>query len=79
MVAEVALSVVLLTSAGLLVRSFNSIAGTETGFEAARAVTGRVNLTGPRYAGTEPDIRFFDALDSRLAMLPGAEAATSAR
>jgi putative ABC transport system permease protein len=71
----VALSVVLLTSAGLLVRSFDSISRAETGFEPARAVTGRVNLTGPRYAGSEPDIRFFDALATELESLPGAEAA----
>ncbi|MBT8402679.1 MAG: ABC transporter permease [Gemmatimonadetes bacterium] len=74
-VAEVALSVVLLTTAGLLVRSFDSITNAETGFDAARVVTGRVNLAGPRYAGTEPDIRFFDALEPRLASLPGADAA----
>lgn len=74
-VAEVALSVVLLTSAALLVRSFRTLTAVETGFEADRVVTGRVNLTGARYRGTEPDLRFYADLEARLADLPGVEAA----
>jgi putative ABC transport system permease protein len=74
-VAEVALSVVLLTSAALLIRSFDSVSRVETGFDRAGAVTGRVNLTGPRYAGTDPDIAFFNALEAQFTATPGIEAA----
>ncbi len=73
-VAEVALSVMLLTSAGLLVRSFRTLAAVDTGFEAERVVTGRINLTGERYRGAEPDLLFYADLETRLAALPGVEA-----
>ncbi len=72
-VAEVALSMVLLTSAGLLVKSFVSLGQVETGFDAARVVTGRVNLTGPRYQGTDSDQRFFANLVDRVAEVPAVE------
>lgn len=74
-VAEVALSVVLLTSAALLVRSFRTLVTVETGFDVERVVTGRVNLTGERYRGSEPDRLFFTQLERELATLPGVEAA----
>jgi putative ABC transport system permease protein len=73
--AEVALSVVLLTSAGLLVRSWVSLGRVDAGFEAARLVTGRVNLTGPRYQEPGSDQQFFEELVPRMASTPGVEAA----
>lgn len=73
--AEVALSVVLLTSAGLLVRSWVSLGRVDTGFEASQLVTGRVNLTGPRYQEAGADQVFFEELMPRMAAMPGVEAA----
>ena len=51
------------------------MAGVETGFAPERVVTGRVNLTGPRYAGTDPDVRFYADLEERLRSIPGVVAA----
>jgi putative ABC transport system permease protein len=73
--AEVALSVVLLTSAGLLVRSWVSLGQVDAGFEPSQLVTGRVNLTGPRYQEAGSDQLFFEALVPQMASMPGVEAA----
>ena len=73
--AEVALSVVLLTSAGLLVRSWVSLGRVDAGFEASQLVTGRVNLAGARYQVAGADQQFFEELVPRMAAMPGVEAA----
>jgi predicted permease len=73
-VAEVAVSVVLLVGAGLLGRSFATLLAVDPGVEVENVVTARVSLTGSRYDGTDPDVRFFHDLAERLAELPGVEA-----
>jgi putative ABC transport system permease protein len=49
-VGEVALAMVLLASAGLLLRSFARLAGVDPGFEAAGVVTYQLDLPSVRYA-----------------------------
>lgn len=74
-VAEVALSVVLLVSAGLTARTFMAVASVDPGFNAERVLLVNVPLAAERYATRESRIQFTQALLSRLSTLPGVEAA----
>ena len=76
-VAEVALSVVLLLGAGLLMRTFINIQRVDPGFEPRGVLTMRLTLPRDRYAGEAGNV-FFDALLERLAALPQVRAASSA-
>jgi predicted permease len=75
-VVEVALSVVLLSGAALLVRSFVTLTAQDPGFDAASVVTARVNLRGERWADDdEARWRFHREVQGELARIPGVEAA----
>lgn len=75
-VVEVALSVVLLSGAGLLVRSFTSLLSEDPGFDAPSVVTARVHLRGERWSDDDAgQQRFYAALQRELAGLPGIDAA----
>jgi predicted permease len=69
-VAEIALSVVLLLGAGLLVRSFLNIQRIDRGFDSHGVLTMRLTLPRERYQG-EAAGAFFDNLSERIAALPG--------
>ena len=74
-VAEVALSLVLLAGAGLLIRSFMRLQDVDPGFRAAGLLTARVSLPGARYEDDRKSAAFFtDAVD-RIATLPGVQSA----
>jgi putative ABC transport system permease protein len=70
-VAEIALSLVLLIGAGLLVRSFMHVLNTDLGVKPAHVVT--MHLSLPRDKAKEPAQRrqFFEQLLERFAALPG--------
>jgi putative ABC transport system permease protein len=68
-VAEVALSLVLLVGAGLLLRSFANQRSIDTGYRTASVLTARVSLPG-RFDGPRATTLFDDAL-TRLSALPG--------
>ena len=70
-VAEIALSLVLLISAGLMIRSFVEIARSDFGVNPANVLTMQVALPGERYAKPDSRISFFDQLLRRLENLPG--------
>jgi putative ABC transport system permease protein len=76
-VAEVALSLVLLAGAGLLMRSLVKLQSSDLGFRTEGVLTASVQLPGTRYdlpkAGT-----FFRESLSRIAALPGVEHAAGA-
>ena len=74
-VAQVALAMVLMVGAGLLVRSFQNLRATDLGFDPAGVVTMQLTLPPSRYPDAETIRTFTDALDARLAALPGVEAA----
>ncbi|MGD2069394.1 MAG: ABC transporter permease, partial [Gemmatimonadota bacterium] len=74
-VAEVALSLVLLVAAGLLARSFARLVAVDPGIDPENVVAARVALQGPAYDGQEPDVRFFTSLVDELRGSPGVEAA----
>jgi putative ABC transport system permease protein len=71
-VVEVALSLVLLTGAGLLVRSFIRLQNTDPGFRAERVMTSRVSLPNTRYPNPKA-IAFFDNAVARIRALPGVQ------
>ena len=73
-VGEVALSLVLLTGAGLLMRSLITLRNADLGFKAEGVLTARMQLPGTRYDARKADVAFRDSL-ARLAALPGVEAA----
>jgi putative ABC transport system permease protein len=72
-VVEVALALVLLTGAGLLVRSFVKLQGVNAGFDQTRVVTMNVALPGSRYGQPAQRIQFHERLFARLSTLPGVE------
>jgi len=75
-VIEVALSVVLLVSAGLTTRTFFILQNTSTGVQADRILIVGVPLSPARYTTLEQRNRLPQELLERVAALPGVEAAT---
>ena len=75
-VAEVALSVLLLVSAGLTVRAFLAMQRIDLGFRPERVLVVNVPLAPKRYVTWDQRNRFFRELLERVQHLPGVEAAT---
>jgi len=75
-VAEVALSVVLLVSAGLTIRSFIAMQRVDPGFQVENAMTVELPLAPRRYATWEQRNRFAQELLERVQNIPGVRAAT---
>lgn len=73
-VVEVALAVVLLVAAGLMVRTFVAMRGTDLGFEPSNVVVGRMSLQGSPEQAREPAALFFERTLARLAAVPGVTA-----
>jgi predicted permease len=76
-VAEVALSLVLLTGAGLLVRSLGLMLRSDPGFNAENVVALDIALPRTRYEDGMARTRFFETLLDRVRNLPGVEAAAA--
>jgi putative ABC transport system permease protein len=74
-VAEVALSVVLLVAAGLHLRSLVRLQQVDPGFDAERVVAATVFLSGERYASDAQQISFFGQVVERLGRRPSVAAA----
>jgi putative ABC transport system permease protein len=77
-VAEVAVTLVLLVGAGLLLRSFISLQQTELGFEAGNLLTLTVAAPQQLYGQTPRRVAYFRQMQERLAALPGVRAAATA-
>jgi putative ABC transport system permease protein len=71
--AEVALALVVLVSAGLLVKSFWRLQKVNPGFDAARLTTMLVWPTEAKYDGAAASRAFIRELNARLEKLPGTE------
>jgi len=74
-VAQIALSMVLLVGTGLLVRSFALLMQVQPGFDPANVLTANVSLPKLKYATGPAMIGFFDQLMRRLAAIPGVSSA----
>jgi putative ABC transport system permease protein len=75
-VAEVALSIVLMVGAGLLIRSFDRLLRVDPGFDAERVLTMRLSTSGRFETGRETAAFLERALD-RIGALPDVRAAGS--
>jgi putative ABC transport system permease protein len=75
-VAEVALSLVLLVGASLFVRTFVGLGHMPVGFDPSRILTMRFFLPGERYDRTLAKQQIVDDIVRRVEALPGVEAAT---
>jgi predicted permease len=74
-VAEVALSVVLLVGAGLLFRSFMRLQSVNTGFSSEQVLTARLTPAGPGYRKDSDVGKFYDQVIEKISTVPGVEAA----
>ena len=72
-VAEIALSLVLLVGAGLLTRSLTRLSDVEKGFESSGRFTARITPPRADYPTRERWIALFDEVAGRVAALPGVE------
>jgi putative ABC transport system permease protein len=77
-VAEVALSLVLMTGAGLLIKSYRSLESTDLGFQETGVLSVRVYLPVEKYREGARRVAFFTQLLDRLRALPGVAAVGSA-
>src|SRR5580692_5333289 len=77
-VAQVALSVMLLLSAGLLLRSFLHLVNSSPGFETAHAFRFGIGIPEKRYDREGKEIEFHRQLLQKLAEIPGVAAAGAA-
>jgi putative ABC transport system permease protein len=76
-IAQVALSFVLLIGAGLLIRSLVQLQRVETGFDADGVITAAVSLPPSRYETRDHTERFWTLFLDRVRAIPGVEAAAA--
>ncbi|HEV3484094.1 MAG TPA: ABC transporter permease, partial [Vicinamibacterales bacterium] len=73
-VVQIALALVLLTGAGLLIRSFVRLVNVHPGFNPQGTVTFNLSLPGSRYADPERRLQFYGRVLERISALPGVHA-----
>ncbi|MFL6277888.1 MAG: ABC transporter permease [Blastocatellia bacterium] len=73
-IAEVALSLVVLVGAGLLVKSFARVLDVKPGFDSANLLTANLSLPGKKYEKQSQINAFCKQVIERLEALPGVEA-----
>lgn len=73
--AQVALALVLLTGAGLAIRSFQRLTSVDPGFRATNVMSLRISLPEATYPTLESQARFFREYVDRIQHLPGVVAA----
>ena len=73
---QVALTFVLLSGAGLLLRSFWVLFRADPGIEMGALTVMRVDLAAPRYEGSQQRASLFDALEERLSARPLVQSAS---
>ncbi|HEX6044798.1 MAG TPA: ABC transporter permease, partial [Pyrinomonadaceae bacterium] len=74
-VAEVALSVVLLAGAGLLFRSFMRLQEVDAGFTPQQVLTARLSPAGPQFENDDALINFYERVLERTRAIPGVQSA----
>ncbi|HEV7705424.1 MAG TPA: ABC transporter permease [Gemmatimonadaceae bacterium] len=74
-VAEVALSVVLLAGAGLLIRSFSRLMNVDPGFRTDHSISFALSLPDAKYKTPEQQATFLTTVMERMRALPGVQSA----
>ncbi len=74
-VAEVALALVLLVSAGLLLRSLTRLFAVEAGFDSSGLLTMQVQTSGQRFDEDDARLRFFEEALEAVRRVPGVTSA----
>src|SRR5215212_11622861 len=72
-IAEVALSVVLLAGAGLLFRSFLHLQSVNAGFVAQQVLTARLSPSGTNYTTDAAYVNFYDRVMEKISAVPGVQ------
>jgi predicted permease len=76
-VAELALSIVLVVGAGLLLRTVYNLTRVDAGFDPSRLLTFSINLPEFSFPQPEPRVQLFQSVLDALRSVPGVEAATA--
>jgi putative ABC transport system permease protein len=76
-VTEIALALVLLVSAGLMVRGFRNLANGDMGFDRNHVLTFRISLAESKYSNAERIRGFYEQLIQKLQSLPSVESAAA--
>jgi predicted permease len=77
-VAELALTLVLLAGAGFMMRSFLALYRMDLGIDTSQLLTMRLALANEKYPTPAQKAAFYDRIDERLAALAGVKSATIA-
>jgi putative ABC transport system permease protein len=77
-VAEIALAMVVLTGAGLLVRSFVRLRSVDPGYDVHEVLAARIRLTPSRYAGEVQKVTFYQKVVEQLRRQPDVASASVA-
>jgi predicted permease len=70
-VSEVAVSLVLLSGAGLMIRSFWKLSAVDSGFDPHNVLSMTINIAGSPYAAPDKHAAFFRETLTRVAAVPG--------
>lgn len=76
-ISEVALSLILLVSAGLLMRTFLVLLKTDPGFNPEQVLTMKLSLPAAKYKKEPQRVAFYQELIKRVEALPGVESAAA--
>jgi predicted permease len=77
-VVEIVLALILLASAGLLVKSFLRLQKVRPGFDPSNVMTARIALPDAGYGKPEQAAAFYKKLLARISILPGVNSASAA-
>jgi predicted permease len=71
--AEVALGVILVVSAGLLIRTFSALVSVDPGFDPHHVIVASASLEDARYQTAQAGARLFRESENRIRQIPGVE------
>jgi putative ABC transport system permease protein len=78
-ISEIALAIVLLSGAGLMVRTLAFLSGVNLGFNPANVLTLRIPFSGERYSNPQARVEFWGNVVADVARLPGVTAVSVSR